>query len=183
MRKRMGDGDGIYKTIRYANDLYRRPSGGGRGFFGERYDLGRFTPGDDGQDSTPRYAEYPAEYNATVVGEVLLGVSADVRGTILIDPCVPAAWYASGFGIENPGVLKDRDIGYAYDAHQMRGWVKGKPGTQFFRVRLPPGVKTVRVVQDGKDISHSEAGRYTIFALAVLEGRLHAFSVQDEVSR
>jgi len=53
MRKRMGDGEGIYKTIGYANALYDSPSGGGRGFFGERYDLGRFTPGEDGQDSTP----------------------------------------------------------------------------------------------------------------------------------
>ena len=70
----MGDGEGIYKTIRYANDLYHHPSGGGPGF-GERYDLGRFTPGEDAQDSTPKYAEYPAEYNATVVGEAVLGVS------------------------------------------------------------------------------------------------------------
>jgi len=63
--KRTWDGDGIYETIRYANELYHRPSGGGPGFFGERYDMGRFTPGDDAQDSTPKYAEYPAEYNAT----------------------------------------------------------------------------------------------------------------------
>jgi hypothetical protein len=27
--------------------MYFRPSGGGIGFFGERYDLGRFTPGDE----------------------------------------------------------------------------------------------------------------------------------------
>ncbi len=80
MRKRMRDGEGIYKTIQYANDMYHRPSGGGPGFFGERYDLGKFTPGDDGQNSTPKYAEYPGEYDATVVGEVLMGISADVSG-------------------------------------------------------------------------------------------------------
>jgi len=183
MRRRMGDAEGIYKTIRYANDLYRRPSGGGRGFFGERYDLGRFTPGDDGQDSTPKYAEYPAEYNATVVGEILLGVSADVRGTIHIDPCVPAAWYTAGFGIENPGVLKDRDFGYACDARQVRGWVKGKAGSQSFRVLLPPGVKTARVLHDGNEVPHTESGRYTNFVLKLAHEKTHTFSVQDGVPR
>ena len=179
MRKRMGDGEGIYKTIGYANDLYHHPSGGGPGFFGERYDLGRFTPGEDAQDSTPKYAEYPAEYNATVVGEAVLGVSADVRGTIVIDPCVPASWYKSGFGIENPGILKDRDIGYTCGSDRLSGWVKGKPGSQSMRVLLPPNVKIVRVLQDGKEIPHQESGRYTTFVLDVVQGKTHTFSIQN----
>ena len=179
MRKRMRDGDGIYKTIGYANALYHRPSGGGPGFFGERYDLGLFTPGDDAQDSTPKYAEYPAEYNATAVGEALLGVSADVQGTIVIDPCVPAGWWKLGFGVENPGVLKDRDIGYNGGSDRIRGWVKGKPGRQSMRVLLPRNVNAVRVLQDGKEIPHEESGGYTAFALDVAEGKTHTFSIQD----
>ncbi|MDD2764868.1 MAG: hypothetical protein PHE83_12945 [Opitutaceae bacterium] len=179
MRKRMGDADGIYKTIGYANILYHRPSGGGVGFFGERYDLGRFTPGDDGHDSTPKYAEYPAEYNATVVGEVMLGVSADVRGTIVIDPCVPAHWYESGFGIENPGILQDRDLGFTYGSDRVRGWIKGKPGSQAVRLLLPPSIKAARVLQDGKDIPHAESGRYTAFTLDLVAGKTHAFSVES----
>jgi hypothetical protein len=183
MRKRMGDGEGIYKTIQYANDIYRRPSGGGPGFFGERYDLGKFTPGDDAQDSTPKYAEYPAEYNATVVGEVLLGISADVRGTIVIDPCVPIAWYRLGFGIENPGVLKDRDIGYVFRSDSLTGWVRGKTGRQTVRSLLPPDVTTVRVIQDGKDLPHKEFGRYTSFTLKLVGGRTHKFVVQGVARR
>jgi hypothetical protein len=183
MRKRMKDGEGIYKTIQYANDIYRRPSGGGPGFFGERYGLGKFTPGDDAQDSTPKYAEYPAEYNATVVGEVLLGISADVRGAIVIDPCVPTAWYSTGFGIENPGVLKDRDIGYVCRSDSLTGWARGKAGGQKVRSLLPPDVKTVRVIQDGKDLPHQESGRYTTFTLNLADGITHRFVVQDAAHR
>lgn len=183
MRKRMGDGEGIYKTIQYANDIYHRPSGGGPGFFGERYDLGKFTPGDDAQGSVPKYAEYPAEYNATVVGEILLGVSADARGTIVIDPCVPAAWYHSGFGIENPGVLKDRDLGYVCHSDSLTGWVRGKSGGQTIKALLPPDVKTVRVIQDGQNMPHKESGRYTTFTLQLVEGRTHTFVVQNATPR
>ncbi len=179
MRKRMGDGAGICKTIGYAHDLYDSSSGGGRGFFGERYDLGRFTPGEDAQDSTPKYAEYPAEYNATIIGEIVMGVSADIHGTIVVDPSVPASWYRAGFGIENPGVLKDRDLGYVCRSDRISGWMKGKPGSQSLRVRLPPAVKTVRALQDGKPIPHAESGRYTTFALELVEGKTPAFSVQD----
>ncbi|MDD2764872.1 MAG: hypothetical protein PHE83_12965 [Opitutaceae bacterium] len=179
MRKRMGAGDGIHKTITYANALCHRPSGGGDGFFGERYNMGRFMPGDDAQDSTPKYAEYPAEYNATVVGEVLMGISADVHGTIVIDPCVPAAWYQSGFGIENPGILQDRDLGFTYGAAQVRGWIKGKPGRQAVRLLLPPEVKAVRVLQDGQEIPHTESGRYTAFTLSLKADKNHTFSVEN----
>ncbi len=179
MRQRMGDGEGIYRTIQYANDIYRRPSGGGPGFFGERYDLGRFNAKDAYPDSTPTYAEYPAEYNATVVGEVLFGVSADVSGTIVIDPCVPASWYTSGFGIENPGILKDRDIGYTYGSDQVRGWIKGMPGKQTVRMLLPPDVKTVRVLQDGREIPHTESNKYTTFTLDIVEGQTAAFAIQN----
>jgi hypothetical protein len=179
MRKRMRDGDGIYKTIRYANDIYRRPSGGGTGFFGERYDLGRFTPGDDGQDSTPKYAEYPAEYNATVVGEVVMGVTTDVEGTIHIDPCVPPAWYAAGFGITNPGILKDRDIAVKYGSKKVTGWVRGKAGRQTLRVLLPPEVKTVRILQDSKEVPHKETGGYSSFTLDLVKGKSCLFAVES----
>ena len=174
----MRDGEGIYKTIRYADDIYRRPSGGGAGFFGERYGLGRFTPGDDGQDSTPKYAEYPAEYNATVIGEVLMGVTADVNGMIVVDPTVPKDWYGRGFGIDSPGILKDRDIAFKYGLRQVTGWVRGTAGKQALRVLLPPEVKTVRAVQDGKEVPHEESGRYTSFALDLVEGKTSLFVVE-----
>jgi hypothetical protein len=178
MRKRMGDGDGIYKTIRYANDLYDRPSGGGVGFFGERYDLGRFTPGDDGQDSTPKYAEYPAEYNATIVGEIVMGVGAGIDGTIVIDPCVPDRWWKSGFGIENPGLLKDRDIGYRCNARGTSGWVRGKAGDQTLKIRLPPHAQPLRVCENGSEIPYVESHGYTVFTLKLAEGVTATFAVQ-----
>ena len=178
MRKRMRDGEGIYKTIRYANDLYDRPSGGGVGFFGERYNLGRFTPGDDGQDSTPKYAEYPAEYNATIVGEILLGITADMDGTIVIDPCVPARWWKSGFGIANPGILKDRDIGYLCTSQGTSGWVRGKAGDQSLRIRLPPEAKTLRVLENGSEIPYVESRGCTAFTLKLVEGVTATFAVQ-----
>ena len=178
MRKRMRDGEGIYRTIRCANELYRRPSGGGVGFFGERYDLGKFTPGDDGQDSTPKYAEYPAEYNATVVGEALMGVSADVNGTIVVDPTVPEDWYRLGFGIGSPGVLRDRDVAFEYGLRQVAGWVRGKAGKQALRVLLPPETKEATVFQDGKEIPHKESGGYSCFALDLVEGQLRTFVVE-----
>lgn len=174
----MRDGEGIYKTIRYANDLYDRPSGGGVGFFGERYNLGRFTPGDDGQDSTPKYAEYPAEYNATIVGEILLGITADMDGTIVIDPCVPARWWKSGFGIANPGILKDRDIGYLCTSQGTSGWVRGKAGDQSLRIRLPPEAKTLRVLENGSEIPYVESRGCTAFTLKLVEGVTATFAVQ-----
>lgn len=180
MRKRMGDGEGIYKTITYANAIYRRPSGGGVGFFGERYDLGRFTPGDDGQDSTPKYCEYPAEYDATVVGKILLGASIDEWGVISIDPCVPAAWYKSGFGIEDPGLLESRDLGYHYYSDRIEGWIKGAGGGQTMRVLMPPEVRQARVRQDGRDIAHRESGRTTGFTLTLRDGVRSTFVVETE---
>jgi hypothetical protein len=178
MRRRMGDAPGIYKTVGWVNALYHRPSGGGDGFFGERYNMGRFIPGDDAVDSTPAYAEYPAEYNATVVGEVVMGVTADVHGMISIDPCAPDDWYRKGFGIENPGILRDRDIGFAYKGGKLSGWIRGTPGNQSFRVLLPPGVRTARVLDDGKEVPHSESGGYALFTLDVAAGRTHSFSVE-----
>jgi hypothetical protein len=181
MRKRMGDGEGIYQTIGYANALYRRSAGGGLGFFGERYDMGRFKPGDLAQGSVPKYAEYPAEYNATVVGEVLFGISADEYATISIDPCVPTKWYKSGFGIDDPRILKDRRIGFTYRPEQLAGWITGKPGRQVIRVLRPPGVESVRVLQDGNEISHAESGRYAVFELVLTDTKRHTFLVKSTV--
>ncbi|MFA5056712.1 MAG: discoidin domain-containing protein [Opitutaceae bacterium] len=178
MRRRMGDADGIYRTITWVNNLYHL----GNGVYGERYGIGRYCRGDEGEYyplSARKYAEYPAEYNATVVGEIVMGVSADIHGTIVVDPCVPASWYQSGFGIENPGILQDRDLGYTYGAGQVRGWIKGKPGKQAVRLLLPPNVKAAQVLQDGQAIPHTEAGRYTAFTLDLAAGKTHTFSVES----
>ncbi len=96
---------------------------------------------------------------------------------------MPAAWYHSGFGIENPGVLKERDIGYACRSDSLSGWLRGKAGGQTVRVLLPPDVKTVRVIQDGNDIPHTKSGRYTTFTLILVEGRTHKFVVQNATPR
>jgi hypothetical protein len=178
MRRRMHDGEGVYKTIQYANQMYFRPSGGGIGFFGERYDLGRFTPGDDGQDSTPAYAEYPAEYNATAVGEVLLGVTVDVLGTISICPCVPSSWFKAGFGIQRPGILKDRDLGFSYSSNRVTGWITGKAGFQTIRMLIPPGMKTVHVLQDGKQIDFDKSNHHVSFTLSLTKEEGHDFTIQ-----
>jgi hypothetical protein len=98
MRRRMDDGKGLVPTLRDANALYDRASGGGAVFFAERYGLGRFQPGDEAQATIPAYAEYPAVYDSMVVQRCLLGLDVDVHGTIHIDPCVPASWYEQGFG-------------------------------------------------------------------------------------
>ena len=150
MRKRMRDGEGIYKTLRYANDLCDRPSGGGPGFFGERYVSGPIHAGRRWAGSTAKYAEYPAEDNATIVGEILLGVSADMEGTMVVDPCVPAPWWKSGFGIENPGILKDRDIGYLCNSQGTRGWVRGKAGNQSLRQTTASGSQDASRVRGRK---------------------------------
>ena len=178
MRRRMGDGAGIYQTIRYANEIYRLPSGGGPGFFGERYDLGRFKARDVYPDSTPKYAEYPSEYNGTVVPETLLGISADVGGVIEIDPCVPAGWYEAGFGIENAGVIDGRKLGFIYRADKITGWVDGRKGPQVLRVLAPPQAKSIRVLQDGREIPHRESGRHVTFTLQLSEGEKSPFSIE-----
>ncbi|MBI2424687.1 MAG: discoidin domain-containing protein [Candidatus Hydrogenedentes bacterium] len=156
MRQRMDDGDGLYRTVTYANALYDRPSGGGAGLFAERYGLGRFQPGDESQANVPAYAEYPAVYNSTIVQQTLLGLDVDVHGTIAIAPCVPAAWYAQGFGAEGCGLLNTRDLGFTYHADRVEGWVSGAEGTQTLRVRLPRGVDPAActAIVEAKTVPH-----------------------------
>lgn len=167
MRHRMGDGAGLYRTIQYANTLYDRPSGGGAGYFAERYGLGRFQPGDEAQYTVAKYTGYPAIYNSYIVQRALLGVDVDVWGTITTDPCVPEAWYKQGFGAEGLGVVKDRDIGFTYHDDRVEGWVSGAAGEQKLRLRLPPGLV-------GKDcVAHS--GESTIQLQA--DGNLVEFSL------
>lgn len=137
-RHRMDDGEGLYRTITYANTLFARPSGGGAGYFAERYGLGRFQPGDEAQATVPKYTEYPAVYNSTIVQQTLLGLDVDAWGTITIAPCVPKNWYEVGFGQEGCGLLMHRDIGFRYAAKSVTGWVSGAPGPQKIQLRLPP---------------------------------------------
>lgn len=141
MHQAMKDGEGLYRTITYANTLYDRPSGGGAGFFAERYGLGRFKPGDEAQATVPKYTEYPAVYNSTIVQQTLLGLDVNAWGTITLAPCVPAEWYVKGFDAEGCGLLKDRDIGFHYGSEEVTGWVSGTPGIQRLRIFVPPGLK------------------------------------------
>ncbi len=143
MRHAMGDGEGIVKTIGYVNNLIDRPSGGGAGYYAERYGLGRFQPGDEAEATVPKYTEYPAVYNSTVVQQALLGLDVDAWGTITIAPCVPVDWYTKGFGAEGCGVLKDRDIGFKYNELQVSGWMSGLPGQQIIRLQLPPALAKI----------------------------------------
>ena len=121
MRRLMRDGEGILRTIGYANELHDRPSGGGVGYFAERYGLGRFQPGDEAQATIPKYAGYPAIYNSFIIQKALLGLDVDVWGTIHIDPCVPANWYEKGFGQEGCGLLADHDLGFTYGENRVEG--------------------------------------------------------------
>lgn len=142
MRHRKRDGEGLYKTITYANALYDRPSGGGAGWFAERYGLGLFQPGDEAQATIHKYAGYPAIYNSTIVQQTLLGLDVDVWGTILIDPCAPLDWYKKGFGQNGCGLMKDMDMGYTYHIDCVEGWIEGKEKSYHIRLRLPPQLES-----------------------------------------
>jgi hypothetical protein len=175
MRHRMGDGEGLYRTITYANALYDRPSGGGVGYFAERYGLGRFQPGDEAEATVPKYTEYPAVYNYTIVQQTLLGLDVDAWGTITIAPCVPGDWYEKGFGAEGCGIVKDRDIGFKYTAESVAGWVSGAPGPQKIQLRLPPSLSDAQwVLQSGVvELGYERESDSFIFTLDVPpEGRV-----------
>lgn len=180
MRQRMRDGEGLYQTIAYANALFDRPSGGGKGYFAERYGLGRFQPGDEAEATVPKYAEYPAVYNSTIVQKTLLGLDVDVQGTILIDPCVPTEWYKIGFGQEGCGVLQNHDLGFEYHSEGLKGWVLGPTGNRKLQVHLPPGLAAGQcvVLANEVEIPHAQAGDLVSFDLPLQEGRRASFVVQ-----
>lgn len=167
MRRRMRDGEGLVRTIRDANVLYHRPSGGGVGLFAERYGLGRFQPGDEAQATIPAYAEYPAVYNSTVVQQCLLGLDVDVRGTIRIEPCVPESWYEAGFGQEGCGAMSGHEVGFSYHADRVDVWIAGSGGSRSLRVRLPPALNGRRVMvrRGGKPVAFQRHGDAVEFSV------------------
>jgi len=180
MRHRMGDGEGLYRTITYANALFDRPSGGGVGYFAERYGLGRFQPGDEAQATVPKYTEYPAVYNSTIVQQTLLGLDVDAWGTITIAPCVPGDWYERGFGQEGCGLLMNRDVGFEYAAESVAGWVSGAPGPQKIQLRLPPSLIDAPwdLRADEGELDYEREGDRVTFTVNVpAEGRV-AFSIR-----
>jgi hypothetical protein len=146
MRRRLGDGEGLYQTIRDAIALYDRPSGGGAGFFAERYGLGKFQPGDESQANVPKYTEYPAVFASTILQECLLGLTVDVRGTVSIAPCVPTDWYAKGFGATGCGVVHELQLGFTYSEDKVEGTLSGPNGTRTILVAVPPSLRT-RAIQ------------------------------------
>lgn len=180
MRRRMRDGDGLYKTIAYANALYDRPSGGGAGWFAERYALGRFQPGDEAQATIAKYAEYPAVYNSVIVQETLLGLDVDVWGTIRIDPCVPLDWYQKGFGQEGCGVRKDMDLGYTYRADRVEGWIEGLAESYTIRLRLPPQIEysPCIVLSEDRCIPYERMKGFIVFTLLTKPGKRAPFVIE-----
>ncbi len=179
MRQRMHDGDGIYQTLQYACALYDRPSGGGAGYFGERYGLGRFQPGDLAQGSIPKYSEYPAVFNSTVVQQALLGIDADITGAIIVAPCVPRAWYEVGFGQDGCGVRHDRNFGFTYHADRIEGWLSGTAGAQQLRLKLPPSLigQPIAVQSNGHPVSPKLAGGFIILDIALTADAKSSFAV------
>ena len=180
LRRRMNDGEGLHQTIAYANALYDRPSGGGKGFFAERYGLGRFQPGDEAQATIPAYSGYPAIYNSTIVQQALLGIDVDVWGAIHIEPCVPADWYQSGFGQEGCGVMKDCGIGFMYHAKGVEGWLTGPAGPRKLHLRPPPGIaaSSCTVLVNGREIPHARDGECVTFTVELTESERTPFAVK-----
>lgn len=182
MRRRMNDGAGIYRTIRYANALFDRPSGGGVGWFAERYDLGRFRPGDEPQLTVPKYAGYPAIYNSTIIQEALLGLSADVHGVIHIAPCVPEEWYRAGFGQNGCGVLDKHRLGFSYYWDRVEGFVSGPQGEKALAVQLPPGLgaKACKLTVDGRRAEMKVSGQQANFTLYLSEEGRQEFTLEAD---
>lgn len=165
MRQRMGDGDGLHTTIQDAHRLIERPSGGGVGYFAERYGLGKFQPGDEAQATVPKYAGYPAIYNSTIVQQTLLGLDVDAFGTVTINPCVPTDWYESGFGIEGCHLLKDHRLAVRYGREEVSGSIEGPTTMRSLRVALPPALadEDLTLVVDDEEAAFQTEDRYVQF--------------------
>ena len=181
MRKRMKDNSGIHRTLGYANKLFDRPSGGGAGWFAERYGLGRFQPGDEAQATISKYAGYPAIYNAIIVQEGLLGMSVDVHGAIKISPSVPEDWYNIGFGQQGCGLLHQHRLGFTYNRNQFDGTLRGPQGMKTLSILLPPGInsKTCSLLVDGKKTKFRLIGSQVIFEIELPLGKDVHFSLRN----
>ncbi len=179
MRQRMKDGKGVHRTLGYANALFDRPSGGGAGWFAERYGLGRFQPGDEAQATIPKYAGYPAIYNAIIVQEVLLGMNVDVNGVIKISPSVPEDWYDIGFGQEGCGVLHNHKLGFTYNRNRFKGTLSGPQGRKTLSVQLPPGIKsqTCSLLVNDKKAKFRSIGTQVVFTIDLPAGEDVHFSL------
>lgn len=160
MRRRMNDAAGLVRTLADANVLFERPSGGGAGWFAERYGLGRFQPGDEAQFTIAKYAEYPAVYNSTVVQEALLGLTADTEGTIHLRPCVPESWYETGFGQRGLGVLDLHDLAFTYRARRVEGSLAGPTGKRTLALQLPPQLvgRPIQALVNGQPVDALRQG-------------------------
>ncbi len=188
LRHRMNDGEGIVRTLGYARQLYERPSGGGRGFFAERYGLGRFQPGDEAQATIPAYAEYPAVYNSTVVQEALLGLTMDPSGRLDVEPCVPESWYRTGFRHEGCGVRAGYRLVVEYGAQRVDGSLlatepnAARPRDQRVRLRLPPELRRpesdIALHIDDHRAPHRRLGDAVEFKLPVRTGSPARFRLE-----
>ncbi|MBX7166190.1 MAG: gamma-glutamyltransferase [Pirellulales bacterium] len=181
MRRHFGDGAGIVRTLDDAHALFNRPSGGGVGYFAERYQLGRFQPGDEAMLTVPKYAEYPAVYNSTVVQEALLGLSIDTRGVLHVQPCVPDDWYDAGFGQQGCGVLAAHRLTFHYRADHVEGTLAGPAGSRQIDLLLPPQLRQrdCRLTINGREVTVTPQDDSLIFALPLAGDKPAAFVVRS----
>ncbi len=180
MRKRMLDGQGLYRTMQYAHQMAARPSGGGSGFFAERYGLGKFQPGDESQANVPKYSEYPAIYASTIVQECLLGMTIDPKGVIHVDPCVPLEWYSLGFGQSGICIAQSRKIEFSYNDMGVTGSLSGVSGIQDVCIQVPPNLRgqKVQVLVDEIAIGFSMLGNQCCFEVPILDSKPTRFLVR-----
>ena len=179
MRKRMLDGQGLYRTMQYAHQMVARPSGGGSGFFAERYGLGKFQPGDESQANVPKYSEYPAIYASTIVQECLLGMTIDTKGVIHVSPCVPEEWYSLGFGQSGICIAQSRKIEFSYNDMSVSGSLSGVSGIQDVCIQVPPNLRgqKVQVLIDEAAIGFKMLDNQCCFEVPILDSKPTRFLV------
>lgn len=183
MRKRMQDGQGLYRTMQYAHQMAARPSGGGTGFFAERYGLGKFQPGDESQANVPKYSEYPAVYASTIVQECLLGMTIDPKGVIHIDPCVPQEWYSLGFGQSGICIAQSRKIEFDYNNAGVTGNLSGASGIQDVCIQVPPFLrgKNIKVLVDAVAIESTILENQCCFSVPINDSKPTRFHLGSAV--